>query len=420
MTTTPRLLNPQIMHIDSANTNLLRYAENNTDIGELTYSKRLNERLHDVRRKSAVRKRYARHHRHHRSELRNIITPVIIRKSILAHMAQLIPEHKLMPLSCVSAAAILGAPIPEKDVYCSLYMATNIKKNSQHAASCIVHNSLPIRQLYINYSMPKDIRKNLLSTHHEDFEYSLHSSRGLEESCIPRYEAINDEVGVCSGILVTSPLQTMFDCMRVLPFCYGLAICDHLSALYDISSEDMTEFLHAHKSCKSAQIAAYRLEFVDKNSTSYYESLCRALMIKAGVSIPLLHSQLPQALSTNFPLPCPASPDFIWELPSFTTRTVNTPARYIIAHIDGFKYFHSLSTGNETSSSHILPTSYRQLEELLAVSNCTIVRLSTREISVEKPQRLIEKLRKAYVPFVSEEEIETRVKYLSDRRLLRF
>ncbi|NMN00101.1 CTP synthase [Bifidobacterium sp. DSM 109958] len=78
------------------------------------------------------------------------------------------------------------------------------------------------------------------------------------------------------GVLVTPLLQTVFDCIRMLPFPEALAICDAALRDLHLDSGDLARFIDekaGHKGVRRARIVAHH---ADPRSENGGESIARA------------------------------------------------------------------------------------------------------------------------------------------------
>ncbi|OTA25917.1 hypothetical protein B9G54_06540 [Alloscardovia macacae] len=238
------------------------------------------------------------------------------------------------------------------------------------------------------------------------------------ENLYDQYQSINDTVGIVLGILVTSPLQTMFDVARQLPFENALQICDMLARIYQISQDDISQFLDTRKGCRGLTYARYMLSFVRMDSDNGGESYARARMILAGFVIPDVQVTLPNPFYNPARGDVPTIQntktlrvDFCWDM----KKKDGTTAR-IVAELDGqSKYTDEdiLEKSGATGESDVA-LKERDREGALTQMDMRIVRFQFFEASHNDGAQMVRKLQIAGVPTVSEGQIRRRRRWLRD------
>ena len=94
-----------------------------------------------------------------------------------------------------------------------------------------------------------------------------------------------------AGVAVTSPLQTVVDCLCALDFGRALAIADSAMRVLGLSQEDMRVELALRGECAGWKIARDAIAYADPLSMNGGESVARAVMIEQGFMIPQLQVQ---------------------------------------------------------------------------------------------------------------------------------
>lgn len=103
--------------------------------------------------------------------------------------------------------------------------------------------------------------------------------------------------GVVNGIHVTSPEQTVVDCLCAAPFPQALAIADAALRLLDIPSEELVQLVRRYGDRKRGVRSALRVaSYADARSQSGGESIARGVMIQEGFVVPELQVAFPDVL----------------------------------------------------------------------------------------------------------------------------
>lgn len=135
-----------------------------------------------------------------------------------------------------------------------------------------------------------------------------------------------------SGMQVSDPYRTVFDCARSLTFADSLAICDAALRTQYISQENLLQFVLDHKRCKGWKLALRAAIHASPLAESGGESVARAHIIDLGFALPQLQAEFVDPDGRR------RRADFLWE---------GADGRYIVGEFDGMKkYFdHSLTHG---------------------------------------------------------------------------
>lgn len=176
----------------------------------------------------------------------------------------------------------------------------------------------------------------------------------------------NYDIAHANGLRVTSAERTAFDCMRTLPFSYGLAVADAATRalgwddlhLWDYVLEG--DFGRAHGISRARLVAL----LVDARSESGGESIARANMIREGFLMPELQLQV-HGLNPGGVYRV----DFAW---------IQQSERPIFGELDGrAKYVDAGMLGNEDTLDVLLRE--RRRESDLTLASASIVRFSFKE-----------------------------------------
>lgn len=237
-----------------------------------------------------------------------------------------------------------------------------------------------------------------------------------------------------NGILVTSPLQTIFDCLRDLPFEQALVICDQLASIFHLNLRAIRQAIRSRRHCWKVSTSRFSAQFVDGKSDNGGESFCRARMISAGFSVPKLQPEIRNPLSLlrqNHSVTLQRTetirPDYVWKIPRI--RSHNKQSRqaftWIAAELDGKEKYLAPRMLESIGASNIQDVILREKdrETALALAGFKIVRFQFQEAAFNGGASMIAKLRLAGVPEVPLKEKRRRRKYLvhsfADSRLRR-
>lgn len=148
----------------------------------------------------------------------------------------------------------------------------------------------------------KDLRKPYVVT--------SSSISDAEKAQLVHRSSVKDELCLCQGVRVTSPVRTLFDCASRLSFQSALAIADGYARTGGLGAEELCDDIRMRF---RGQRGVKRVEAIcahaDGRAESGGESIARAVMIQQGFYLPELQT----------PLPDPIDPakmfraDFAWE-----------------------------------------------------------------------------------------------------------
>lgn len=125
-----------------------------------------------------------------------------------------------------------------------------------------------------------------------------HASR----RCGTEYHAhVEDETWRSSGLLVTSPARTVFDCARTLTFPDALAIADSALRSGLMESEGLARLVGEGRGLKGIAKAVAVLRRMDARAESGGESLLRARIIELGYKVPELQVQFENPVEPGKP-----------------------------------------------------------------------------------------------------------------------
>ncbi|OTA29838.1 hypothetical protein B9T39_01795 [Alloscardovia macacae] len=198
------------------------------------------------------------------------------------NIAICVRNHPQWPLSCVSAAMLYGA-YPSIELHEYVHVATQTRAEGD------VLGPPPDEILKV-----REASEQRVCFHHIEDSCPTELIDHVLEACTTRdwlsclYVKINDVIGLQHGAITTSLPRTMFDCMRVLPFEHGLALCDQLLGLSDLTLGQILDEARAWTDCEHGQLAFDRLLFTDLRTGSYLDSRIRAHIITAGFEVPTL------------------------------------------------------------------------------------------------------------------------------------
>lgn len=170
---------------------------------------------------------------------------------------------------------------------------------------------------------------------------------------------------------MTNAERTAIDCMRTLPFAYGLAVADSATRARGWSDLHLAHHLFTtsmgrpHGICRARLVAL----LADGRSESGGESIARANMIREGFTLPDLQVEVPKLAGG-----CPYRVDFAWGH-SAGDPTDGAP---IYGECDGrIKYTDPTILGNGDTVDALLRE--RRRESRLTLTSSSIVRFSPEE-----------------------------------------
>lgn len=184
------------------------------------------------------------------------------------------------------------------------------------------------------------------------------------------------------GVTVVGVQETLFGCMRDIPFDCAVAIVD--SALHKgLRIGDLARYLKNRCAHRKGIVRARKvLAFADGRSESGGESRARVVMAYLGFAAPDLQVSLADPMDAAQTYRC----DFLWMLPS---------GGYIIGELDGSgKYQDAEMLGEKTTLRAL--TDERRRESRLTLYRVPIMRFSFDE--VRHPEKLERLMRRFGVP----------------------
>lgn len=209
------------------------------------------------------------------------------------------------------------------------------------------------------------------------------SNKSSDRGCLRFHYIADPQTVVCNGIPVTGLMQTVFDCMRSLPFAHALTICD--AALRDrgLDADDMARFLDTRRGCAGIARARRIWGFADGRSENGGESTLRAWLIERGYAIPDLQRWVDDPVSGSR-----YRVDFAWDLPG---------GGVVALELDGReKYVNPSMVKGGDAVGTVLAEKERESNILLG-DGIRIVRVSFRELT-DAPWAVSRKLELAGVP----------------------
>ncbi|TCD54003.1 hypothetical protein EJ419_06130 [Alloscardovia theropitheci] len=305
-----------------------------------------------------------------------------IKQRAIATIRAVAQNHAHWPLSSISAAAVLGAMCNNADLYRFIHFSVDIHTSTQN------RKRLPVRFHYIKTGRSPKIR----------FLLSDEKSTSTRNTYIP----ISETLGMINGFIVTSPLQTIFDCMRMLPFEDALIICDKLAKRYNITYNQIVQFTVKRSGCWKVRYAAFKQRFIDPQSENGGESFCRARMLRSGFTQPELQVELPNPL---FKIKRPnrydiqnsktIRPDFLWKI-----SDENATFKYIAAELDGKEKYSkpSLIVNSHSTSTQGVILKEKDRETALNLAGYKVIRFQFFEAAQSDGAAMSEKLLLAGVP----------------------
>lgn len=181
------------------------------------------------------------------------------------------------------------------------------------------------------------------------------------------------------GTTATTPLQTVADCMRMLPFPEALAIADSAARYYGIGRGALLAYLE-RRFCglPGVRTALAAARHADARSENGGESIVRGMMIEAGFDTPELQVEIPDALGG-----ATLRVDFLWRLPD---------GRAIIGEFDGREKLLDPARRSSREMARALRRE-RSREARLTVGHASVIRIGSDLLG--KPREL-ERLLDAY------------------------
>lgn len=127
--------------------------------------------------------------------------------------------------------------------------------------------------------------------------YTTEAYSSYRPPCAKWHYGSASPVTLDQSIRVTSPEQTVFDCLRTMPFTQGLAIADAYLRATHHSSDDLLDAFSQYAGYKGAKAARACASHADGKSENAGESIARAHMIELGFLAPRLQVTLPDPVN---------------------------------------------------------------------------------------------------------------------------
>lgn len=211
-----------------------------------------------------------------------------------------------------------------------------------------------------------DVSYALQELLHVSFPYHY---RGYDSEKLIRHTQRELPFEEVDGIRVTSPLQTLFDCLSLGGLCQGLPIAD--SALRSgLVGRDET--LHAFKSerpfCRrpGRRAVIETMSHADPRSESGGESIARATMIELGFACPDLQVEFDDPINPGRKIRV----DFRWKLKDGTQ---------ILGELDGKQKYTDVAMTGGRDAIEVL-TAERLRESRLSITGARIMRFSFDDV----------------------------------------
>lgn len=208
-----------------------------------------------------------------------------------------------------------------------------------HQSAAVLHNlPLPAHSLDRVYM-------TRLSTGHGDTGTDLR---------VRKTRLASDEITEIDGFAVTTLARTAVDLAKVLPYEWGVVVCDAALGL-GLTAQELHSSVHRYRRLKGLPRARMAAAFADPRSESPAESLSRVQLASAALPIPQLQAELFDATGVFV-----ARPDFLWD------------EYQLVGEVDGRWKYDQLLRPGETSSEVIMREKRR--EEALRQAGYWIVR----------------------------------------------
>ncbi len=322
-------------------------------------------------------------------------------KKTVTKISAIAHKHPNWPISSVSAAAIYGVNLHAR-FHRHVHFATD-----RHTSTGL-RKHLPVIFHYIEQSRPQNLRIN-----------DTASADGNGQSPPNTYIPINDAIGFFHGFLITSPLQTMFDCMRMLTFEHALIVCNELCRKFRILHDEFLQFLTRRAHCWKSEYARFKAEFVNSRVENGGESFCLARIIREGFAVPELQKivrnpyfNLPREWSPDAQMTETIRPDMAWmdihrsssaSVVTDTSRAFSNIFPHIALELDGNAKYSDPTMLAKSGARNSEDIHFRERERHSALNSLgfNVVHVSFREVNEFGGQVLFSKLDKAGVPRVS-------------------
>ncbi|HIY50621.1 MAG TPA: hypothetical protein IAA43_01580 [Candidatus Olsenella avicola] len=131
------------------------------------------------------------------------------------------------------------------------------------------------------------------------------------------------EIEVVNGLRVTSPGQTVFDCLRWADFAHGLGIADSALRTGTVARDELEQLIASSNPCLRGRSRAMRtLSHADPRAENGGESIARARILLLGYVCPELQVEVPRVAEEGRPYRA----DFCW---------VRSDGLVILGELDG-------------------------------------------------------------------------------------
>lgn len=183
---------------------------------------------------------------------------------------------------------------------------------------------------------------------------------------LQRVETSASNVTAIDGLCVTPILQTVFDCMRWMPFSEGLVVADSALRAGLIERDQLIEYVLSRGSGVRGAAQAYICALhADGRAENGGESLSRATMLELGFARPELQVEVPNPLNPDHPYRL----DFAWRLAN---------GQLIGGEHDGFEKYANMEmlAGGSTLDALVAE---RQRESRIAAAGIRVLRFTARQ-----------------------------------------
>lgn len=121
----------------------------------------------------------------------------------------------------------------------------------------------------------------------------------------------NDDIVIVDGLRVTPILQTVFDCMRWMPFAEGLVVAVSTLRARLVEKDQLIDYILSRESGVRGVPQAYVCAIhADGRAENGGESLSRAIMLELGFACPEPRVEVPNPINPGHPYRL----DFAWRL----------------------------------------------------------------------------------------------------------
>lgn len=127
-------------------------------------------------------------------------------------------------------------------------------------------------------------------------------------SRVMRHATDDGESIVVDGVMTTSPVRTVFDCVRSMPLHDGIVVADSAMRV-GLSKVELLEYVASRKGYRGVRQAAETLAFSDGRAESGGESIARTAMAELGFMPPELQVEIVDPVDGST-----RRVDFLWEL----------------------------------------------------------------------------------------------------------